>query len=304
MPNLITHHYIGEELRKNLNGKAKEFIDKNTDAFYLGCIGPDYLFTFSQLKFKEARYPNLMQYLHTYEIFYNCGKYLQENQNDIMLSYVLGLLCHYVADYHLHPYVNFFEEEGIAKELPKDQLSSIHTLIESAIDSHIIEEKYNSPCYKFAAHITCKGNSKIKITIGKLYQQVINKIYGFSTNPKKFSFSYLCTKMFMLASIDTTGLKKKFFDKLERMAGEKKILTGLIRPPEGYKKIDYMNRQHKEWREIRNRDNMINFSVDEMLNIIIEKSIYYINTYIDFLTEGKPLPKEDFSINFEGIKLY
>lgn len=302
MPNLITHYYFANELKKSLSGKALETIEKEPEAFNLGAMGPDFLFTLRELGAAERLYPNTMQYTNTFEVFDLTAKYLRENPNDIQLSYILGVLCHYVADFHTHPFVNFFVEKVHSKHLPLNQQSNIHGLIELAIDSHICEEKYNLPSHKFKAGMICKAKKNVRIEIGRLYENVINKIFGYETKAKKFATAFYLTQLFMWFTVDKHNFKKKIFDKFEQIKGGKKKLTGLMRPPEGFGTIDYMNRNKIAWLKVRNGQETSNESIDELFERASKSAIRYINNYIDYIDGKKPLDRKDFAVNYEGVK--
>lgn len=304
MPNLITHYYFADTVKEKLKGDVLKVLEKQPKAFKLGAIGPDFMFALRELGLKEKMFPNTMQYLKMHEVFALSGEYLRNNYNDVIYSYLIGLLCHYVSDYYVHPYVNFFVERYTAKYLPTNQIPSIHTLIESAIDSHICEEKYNIPSNKFPAGKVSDAPKQVRLKIGELYEKVIGGIFGFDAKAKRYSMSFVLTKSFMKFSVDKTGLKKKLFNKIENIKGGKKMITGLMRPPEGYGKIDYMNRNKVEWLTVRNGKEMTNESVDELLVRASEKATEYINNFIAYVFEDKPLNKKDFTVNYEGVKVY
>lgn len=304
MPNLITHNYFGKKVRESLTGKALEIVDKAPEAFYLGAIGPDCLFALREIGSKYKYYPNRMQYIKVFETFEKTADYLRENTDDIKFAYMLGMLCHYVADYHVHPYVNFFVERGFSRYLPFNQQKSIHTLIESAIDSHICDEILGIPCNKFPAGSASCAPKNVRLSIGELYEKVINGVYGIYPNKKHISLSFALTKKFLDISVDASGRKKRFFDRLENAIGGKKKITGLMRPPEGYGKIDYMNRKHTPWLTVRNGTEYTSMSVDELLIVAAEKAKVYIEKYLEYVFNKKPLNKEDFAINYEGVKVY
>lgn len=304
MPNLITHNYFGKKVKEGLSGKALEIINKAPEAFYLGAIGPDCLFALREIGSKYKYYPNRMQYTNTLEVFEKTADYLRDNPDDIKFAYMLGMICHYVADFHFHPYVNYFVERGFSKYLPANQQLSIHTLIESAIDSHICDEKLGIACNKFAAGAASSAPRKVRLSIGELYEKAINDIFGIYPTKRHISFSFWLTKKFLDISVDKKGRKKRFFDKVENIVGGKKKITGLMRPPEGYQKIDYMNRNHLPWLKVRNGKEYSTMSADELLEIASEKAVVYIENYLNYVFDKKPLKREDFAVNYEGVKIY
>lgn len=304
MPNLITHYFFADKVKEKLPEDILKIINKQPQAFKLGAIGPDFMFALRELGLKEKMFPNSMQFLNMHEVFFKSGQYLRDNYDDITYSYLLGLMCHYVSDHLVHPYVNYFVEHYTAKHLPTNQVPSIHTLIESAIDSHICDELLKIPCHKFPAHKTCQASKKVKMAISNLYENVIGSIFGFKSTAKRYCLSFTLTKYFMRFSVDKTGLKKKFFDKLENILGGKKRITALMRPPEGYRKIDYINLKKVKWLKVRNGNEYSEENVYELLERAAERAEVYIKNYAEFIFSQKPLDENDFTVNFEGVKVY
>ncbi len=304
MPNLITHYYLAQTIKHNLSGAPLEIISKEPDAYKLGAMGPDYMFALRELNFKERMLPNTMQYLKAYEVFSLSGEQIRETQDTIIYAYILGLMCHYVADFVIHPYVNYFSENHIAKHLPSNQVSSIHTLIESAIDAHICDEKCMIPSNVFPADIVAKAPRKVRKRIAKFYTKAMASIFGIKSKASRYNFAFVATKLFMKLSIDKSGRKKKFFDKLENIFGSGKTLTGLIHPPEGYRRIDYMNTDRLPWLTIRNGTEYSTENVYELLEKVQQVAVSYFHKFIDYVNQESPLEREDFAINYEGIKLY
>lgn len=304
MPNLITHYYFAETVKEKLGANARKIIDRYPDAYKLGAMGPDFMFAFRELKLKERRLPHIMQYLKMYEVFNLSGEYIRDNQDNIVFSYILGLLCHYVSDFTIHPYVNFFVERHTAKLLPANQIANIHTLIESAIDSHICDEMYNTPSNEFASEKVAQASKKERMAISKFYAKVIGGIFGVKARARRYNFAFVATKLFMKFSVDKSGKKKRFFDKLENIMGGRKLLSGLIHPPEGYKILDYMNNNRVSWLTVRNGKDYSNETVYELLERARDTAVVYVDTYIDYVLKERALSKTEFAINYEGIKIY
>ena len=303
MPNLISHYYLAKKVKDNLPKDVIDIIEKHPDAYYLGAIGPDFLFVFRELGFREKLYPNTMQFLKMHEVFEKCLLHMRTNYNESQMSYIIGLLCHYCSDFCLHPYVNYFVENHLAKYLPTNQVSSIHALIESGIDSHICEDKFNSAPNAFKAHKACDSRKKTRLEIGRLYQEVINPIFNYEVKPKKISLAFTITKLFIRIGVDKSKIKKAVFSKIEDLIGGKKKLTGLLRPPEGYEKIDYMNYNKKEWLKVRNLNQTTNENVYEAFDRAEKHAIEYICDFMENIQKGT-LDKSKFTINYEGVKVY
>lgn len=305
MPNQITHFYFGQDVYKNLNGRAKAIIDQYPHAFRVGALGPDFMFVLREIGIGNApRYANEMQYLHMFEVFDKAGFYIKANPSDCLTSYLLGLLCHYVSDFRGHAYINYFVEEAMPKYYPGKYQTALHPLLEAGIDEIIIIEymKLNPRLYNSGNDLKPSRYELDKIS--ELYKNVINDIIGFDVSAKLVKKAIRYTKIFLSFATDRTGLKKKLFNYLEDRKGVKKQMSSIIRPPYLMESFDFMNRNHLKWRKVRNEAVMTNESFDEVMANCKEIAIKYIDNYMAYLEENKPLRKEDFTINYEGVRVY
>jgi len=305
MPNLITHMYLAKEVKKLLDDELKAIIEKYMDAFLFGSIGPDYLFALREMGLEIGRYPNIMQYVKQYEVFERVAKFLNEKRDPLLISYTLGLMCHYVADLHCHPYVNFFCEEGVVKDLRPIQAKSVHTLIESAGDEYICTMRMgykNSNKYKPNKDLRTKKKTRMKV--GKMYEEVINDLYGIPLPAKKAALSVQLTKTFLAVANDPTGKLRPFVDKIEDKYASKKKFTALMRPPEGYGKVDYLNFNHREWRVARNRDQITDLDFMELIDTAINSATtVYIPMLYSSIKDGTEMDKSLFRVNYEGVDI-
>ncbi|MDD4120447.1 MAG: zinc dependent phospholipase C family protein [Clostridia bacterium] len=305
MPNLITHIYLAREVEKLLDDELKAIIEKHKDAFLFGSIGPDYLFALREMGLEIGRYPNIMQYVKQYEVFTRVSKFLNEKKDPTLISYTLGLMCHYVADLHCHPYVNFFCEEGVVKDLRPIQAKSVHTLIESAGDEYICTMRMgykNSNKYKPNKDLRTKKKTRMKV--GEMYEQVINNLFGIPLPAKKAALSVQLTKIFLGVANDPTGKLRPIIDKIEDKYASKKKFTALMRPPEGYGKVDYLNFNHREWRVARNRDQVTNLDFMELIDTAIKTAAnIYVPMLYSAIKDGTEMDKSFFRVNYEGVDI-
>jgi len=297
--------YLAKEVKKLLDDELKAIIEKYMDAFLFGSIGPDYLFALREMGLEIGRYPNIMQYVKQYEVFERVAKFLNEKRDPLLISYTLGLMCHYVADLHCHPYVNFFCEEGVVKDLRPIQAKSVHTLIESAGDEYICTMRMgykNSNKYKPNKDLRTKKKTRMKV--GKMYEEVINDLYGIPLPAKKAALSVQLTKTFLAVANDPTGKLRPFVDKIEDKYASKKKFTALMRPPEGYGKVDYLNFNHREWRVARNRDQITDLDFMELIDTAINSATtVYIPMLYSSIKDGTEMDKSLFRVNYEGVDI-
>lgn len=302
MPNLITHYYFAKKVEKDLSPTAKEITASCPDAFKLGSMGPDYLFILRELGFKEKRYPNSLQYRKVFETFESTANYLNKNPDKTMLSYMLGFICHYAADRLAHAYVYYFCEEVMHKRMERRYHTAMHTLIESAMDCKVLENE-GEDYTKYPAHTVISAPKKIRLKIGKLYEDAINDIYGIDLTPKRAALGFKLSEYLLRFAMDRTGLKKKIIGLWEDGEKRKKRFTSHMRPPACYGEADYFNEGRTPWRKVRNGEETVDHTIWEVLELCRKDAIRLIDEYLAWVFEGKPMKKEEFNVNFEGVDL-
>ncbi len=303
MANNITHLYYGLETVKNSSEEIKEIVKGDEDAFIFGTMGPDFLFGLRELGLKEKKLPNLMHALKHYELFDATAEYLRENYDKTLMSYMLGFLTHYIIDHHVHAYVGYFCENELLKHMPYEYSKFTHNIIELAGDEYVLNNFMgyeNSNDYKFhkALRMRCSTAKKV----GKLFENVISKVYGCTYSSFNGRLSHFVTRATFWMTRDKNGKKMKLVRFLEKAFGLNKQMAALMRPAPGYGEIDYMNFEHKPWRAVRNREETVDLDYIELLDVAVKTgSEIYFPIYVAAVRDGVKLDREFFRINFEGV---
>ncbi|HOB63829.1 MAG TPA: zinc dependent phospholipase C family protein [Clostridia bacterium] len=303
MPNMVAHIYFGKEVLKELPAEIKQICEKYLDAFLYGTIGPDFLFALREIGDPAKRYTNIMQTCRVYETFRSIAKRLCEVKDEREISYAMGLMCHYVADFNIHPYVWFFCEEGFVKDLELLDKPHVHGHIELAFDEYTARELIKDRWYKPAKDL--RTSAKTNEAIANFYVGAVNKIVGLDVSKFKIKLAVKVTRFFARVAFDRTGIKKRIFKFLEEKVLHARKLTTSMRPPYGYGEIDYLNFSHKPFRKVRDMDETINLSFPELLEKSKEIAVdYAVKFYEAIKKDGDLEPMggyEAFKINYEGV---
>jgi hypothetical protein len=306
MANPITHVYIAKRVLETLPMQIREEIELYKDAFLFGSAGPDFLFALREVGDKKTElFADTMQYSGTYDVFNALSQYVTSTNNEFVKYYTLGLLCHYVVDLKYHPYVYFLTEEALGKDIPGNQINGIHNLIESAIDTHIITEilKYRTPNDYKPLKTDFKVFMDTRREISRIYTDIVGPVLQIPATKTKIMFSISAFRQILGVVTDTTGLKKKYYSKKEENNTEgKKTRRNLLREPEFYADVDYLNFSRVPYRTIRNRDDGVSVSnAMEILNESIPLCRTYIEKFLGSIGKDKKLDKADFIVNYQGI---
>jgi len=128
MPTTYAHWHFGQECIETMPDHFKKIISQHRDFFDIGVHGPDIFFY--DLMHKDL--PAFGARMHSEAakgFFENCCKvYIENNEKDEMLAYILGFLSHFTLDSQCHGYID-----------RKKEVSGIsHNKIESEYDGHLI----------------------------------------------------------------------------------------------------------------------------------------------------------------------
>ena len=305
MPNLITHIWFGKEVLKKLDKDLADKIAEHKDAFILGNMGPDFMYAIRELGFPTRAYPNSLHHNYACATFEAIARYLKEKDNPIAFSYAMGMLCHYVADKNLHSYVNALCEGHVAIALPGKAHPYSHGFIESAIDTYIITERMGiANPNKYFPDRDLKSKLKTRREIGKMFRDCVDEIHGYHIKPWQASLSFQLTRLFIWVANDPYGIRHPLVRKVEDVVmGGTMQVTALMRPPIEYGKIDYLNFEHRSFREVRNEDKLVNYDAMQILDSAIEEAISdYIPEFYSAIKEGSALTKNKYDVNYEGVR--
>jgi len=110
MPELIIHSLIGEKtIRKIEDEEIKSLLKEYKQEFLLGCQGGDLFFFYNYgiLRDKKSipKFGSRLHVEHIEEFFKESIEYIKAHDDDKLMAYFLGYLCHYAADKQIHPFV-------------------------------------------------------------------------------------------------------------------------------------------------------------------------------------------------------
>ncbi len=128
MPAIAAHYKFGQLVLERLDTEIADIVIGSKELFDLATQGPDLLFHFNP--FKSNYITQLGKNIHAESGINLFDSILTRGiaKNPAILSYVLGVVCHYGLDVACHPYVTKFENGD----------SSKHTSLESDFDLYII----------------------------------------------------------------------------------------------------------------------------------------------------------------------
>jgi hypothetical protein len=306
MANTTTHLQFGRDVLKQLSQThlpLAEQIGQHLDAFLFGTMGPDFLFALREIGDKSARYCNVMQYCKVFEVFDSIAGYLHKKPDPRQFSYAMGLMCHYVLDFNIHPYVLYFTEQVLPKWVSANQQMGIHSMVEMEVDTFVITQLMgfkdaNDYCPKH----DLATSLKTKNAIANLYVCAVNGILGFNTSAFKVKFAMRLARFTVGLFTDKSGKRRAKYSRKEKgLLDGKKTIRNMLRPSEYHGKLDFLNLERTPYRRVRNLPEMDTKTIPELLTDSALMCVGYLRDFADWINLNTPMDRRMFKVNYEGI---
>lgn len=275
MPATYTHHIFTKDVYKVLDDNIKNKMNDNKDLFYLFGKSFDILF------FVNKR---LGGYAHNNKVnlyFANMINYIRDNNlydDNEVLAYLYGSICHYILDSTIHPYVFYKTGRYDYKDKKTRKYKGLHNKFEYMIDAIIYEERNNKKIYK--ANLKKEVFAKIKFSnqlddmIDDVYLNTFNVNNGHKMIKKgirnyHFALGHGMSsrwgiKYYIYKFLDLFNISKKMYFKDACYH---------------IKKLDYtvLNNEHKKWYYPVDKKISYHYSLYDLYDVAIEKARTIIN---------------------------
>ena len=302
MPATITHAYFAKDVYDILPKDIKELLDLSRCKTFGQSIDSLMFYNlFSVMPGKKIRlYQNYIHTHKTQELFINILNYMKEKNihDKDTYSFLVGFICHYVLDSTIHPYIVYKTGIFIKHHPNTYKYNNVHAFMETFIDNDMIKRRFKTNPYEFDICNYCfdiKPFSKeLENTINYSFYNTF-KIRGMSNiYYKSLKQMRLSLKLFRK---DKYGVKKniyRFVDTLTPRSTFRFEAVSYHYPLED--KHDYLNSDHKLWRNPTTYNLTSNESfVDLYLNAIKKAKVMIVAAF-DYL-DGKEIELDKVFLN-------
>ena len=141
MPAFYAHKRFGEEVISAMPPAFSEILQKYPTAFYLGTQGPDILFYHQPIRKNPIKQKGVDTHHTSADGFFIKqakrlldGDYVENKDgaclpNSAYSAYIMGFICHFTLDVHVHPHVYEKQATGVS-----------HGKIESEFDKYLLRK--------------------------------------------------------------------------------------------------------------------------------------------------------------------
>lgn len=256
MPAILTHDLFGrdiyDELYETIGQSKDEF-----DSFLVGCQGPDVLF-FSHLNPMQTSAWNVGKRMHRVDpvellmAFRDTVSKMPDDSYGIGRSYLMGLICHYILDSNMHPFI-FAQQHAIANAgidgLDSSHGNEIHAEIESELDVLVLSTKREVTIKDFdPERNTLRLSKPATRVISRIYRNVAAKRPILQDIPDDAFSSALSTYRLVIGTLHSpTGVKRAVFGAVERMFRDHSFIQAMSHRDQLLFESDFDNRARDPW---------------------------------------------------------
>lgn len=306
MPALITHYLFGEEALNRgaclgtLDHAASG--DPRRTAFDLGCQGPDPLF-YGYTTLRGPRIRDLAHQMHVskvssmFEQLRRGVESLSPAEQPVGQAFACGMLTHYALDRRAHAYVFAHQYEIIdnAPELAKAH-HEVHALIESEIDSGMLDHYRGLRTASFAPVSVLEGNAQVERVAGALLANVAREVYKTDLRTGDYS-GCLADARLVYRLIEPHGsARSQRIAGIERRLHEYSLLGSLAhRNDLGMEGNASMNASGHAWTDPRTGT-----VSHEPFTAVFERALDEYAQLVEVFLSGAPMRGHVAGINYDG----
>jgi|GEM_PF-4030331 len=256
----FVHLYFAERIIEKMPVGAKSVVKLYPDAYYVGALGADALNDLGRLKAE-------MDVSDAFDLFNDAAAYIFTTGLKSQLSYMLGMLSHYVIDSRLNPYIMHLVEHGAPHYYDDDKSTLTKKEVENGLDYYVVR-----------AYLENRIDSIKKLEVRDFVANDIAELYRDAV--------FRSVKH----SIDAT--------KVKNCLTNLKLVENL---PVDMLNIDYMNVNKNVWTTVRNGDWTTDMSLEEFFDKMEPITIKLISDYMDRARSSIELNPKAFYVSFTGI---
>ncbi len=292
MAGTMTHAYFALDLYERLSIRSKELLMDEKESLKLFSQNTDVLFFYNITNLRKGKkmrdFGYYSQKKKTYDFFSTLINYIKYNHYQYspqVMSYLYGMLAHYVLDSTMHPFIIYKTGSFHKNDRSTYKYNHLHNEMESYFDNYLLRLRkginpHQFKCYQFCFNVDFLSKDLIEV-MDFTYKEVFHiekfhKYYWKSTKQMKF--------FYRVFRYDPTGLKKGFYQIVDWICPKsllRKVPLSYHINPKG--KREFLNLEHKTWcyptdKRIKRKESILELYTNALDKTV--KMIQEINQYI------------------------
>lgn len=255
MPATVTHAYFAKDVFDILPSNIKNTIDYSRIKMFGQSMDSLMFYNIASVApgKKIREFAGVFHRSKTQEYFVNLINYIKDNElyTDMdVCSYLAGMICHYVLDSNVHPFVIYKTGKFDKNNKNTYKYNNVHEFMEIFIDNDMIKRRENINPYTFRLDKFCFNLREFSPWLNAVIDDSFKRTFGIKNMSKIY---YKATKqmrnILYLFRRDVKGYKKFFYKIIDTFTTKKMFRFECISyhyPLED--KHNYLNSNHSLWR--------------------------------------------------------
>ena len=298
MAGTITHAYFALDLYDKLSIKSKELLMDEKESLKLFAQNTDVLFFYNITNFKKGKkirnFGYRSQKIKTYEFFSTLINYIKYNNhqyNPQVISYLYGMLSHYVLDSTVHPFIIYKTGQFNKNDKTTYKYNHLHNEVESYFDNYMLRLRDGINPNKFKCYDFCFNVDSFNKELIEVMDFTYKEVFGINNFHEYYLKSSKQMKFFYrVFRYDPTGIKKSFYRFVDLVSPR----SCLRKVPLSYhinrkKMKKYLNLEHGRWCNPTDKRTKSNESYLELYTKALYKTTKMIQEINQFLYYDKKI---------------
>ena len=289
MPAIISHWLLGKRVLPQLRTRD-DIGSLDEQCFLWGCQGPDILFFQRLMPWRRGQ--NVRKYGHIIHcdrpslVFTALAELLDScdiSHYSSILSYALGICCHYCFDRTTHPYITWLEKQMRARD-SRGPKYHYHGEIESMLDIMLLRRDTGRLPSDMKLCDCLPLSDTVRNTAAQVWTSLLRSMYRVELAPQYATL--LCDDMretFTLLD-NSSMVRRRLVAGVERLVGKKDgPASAYMRPTCESLRWDYGNLLHRQWHNIKEPDRTGTADWYELVDLSEQRSLEMFDFFMHTL---------------------
>lgn len=304
MPATVTHAFFAIDVYQNLRKGDKLLVNKEFNRLKMFGQSTDSMMFYNIESLKKGKklrqFQNFFHTNYSQKFFVKLCKTikLQNLQNDQdVLAFLYGFICHYVLDSIVHPFVVY--KTGVMDKNDKTtfKYNNLHSYMETYIDNYMILQKTNHKPYNFRLDKFCFDTRCFSNSLNNVIDVVFDDVFNIKNMSKIYYKSLKQMKSFLRKyRYDRFGIKKIGYRGIDLFTSKSffkfDVLSYHYFPDN---KKYFLNTNHNIWYNPINHNISSNDSFDDLYKKSIKEAVYIIKCVNDYFNDKNIVLEEVFT---------
>lgn len=297
MPSTITHTYFTLDVYQKLPVSTKERIADQKEMLKIFGQSMDPLFFYNIMNFhrgKRIRQFGLFFHEHQTQTFFvnliNYIKYNHYGTDAQTMAFLYGMICHYVLDSTLHPYI-IYKTGGSQVIKDKVLYQSKHIKMEVFLDNYMLFQREGKLPYQIKSDQFCFPLGIFQDGLKEVIDYSFKETFDVNNMSKFYEKAIRQMRLFYrYFRNDRYGLKKTIYQVIDKVTPKKgyqlEPLSYHLKPQDQW---NYLNQRRMIWNHPINKKETYRYSYIELYMIAINRAVQFIEKVNEYIFTSKKI---------------